>query len=78
MYFNCCRNCWERVPLRVARATSTIQWLQRLHACGLLIDDAVALHVMARSFMTVWLKSESNKAPLRPGRRRNYIDPIVD
>lgn len=45
---------------------------------GLLIDDEVGLHVMERSFMTVWLESESHEIPLRPGRRMNYIDPIVD
>jgi AcrR family transcriptional regulator len=44
----------------------------------LLINDEVGLHVMERSFMTVWLESESHEAPLRPGRRMNYIDPIVD
>jgi AcrR family transcriptional regulator len=44
----------------------------------LLIDDEVGLHVMERSFMTVWLESESHETPLRPGRRMNYIDPIVD
>lgn len=45
---------------------------------GLLIDDEVGLHVMERSFMTVWLESESHETPLRPGRRMNYIEPIVD
>ena len=44
----------------------------------LLIDDEVGLHVMERSFMTVWLESESHETPLRPGRRMNYIEPIVD
>jgi AcrR family transcriptional regulator len=44
----------------------------------LLLDDEAGLHVMERSFMTVWLESESREAPLRPGRRMNYIDPIVD
>ncbi len=43
----------------------------------LLIDDEIGLHVMERSFMTVWLESESHE-PLRPGRRMNYIEPIVD
>jgi hypothetical protein len=28
--------------------------------------------------MTVWLESASKVAPLRPGRRMGYIDPIVD
>ncbi|MBP0593014.1 TetR/AcrR family transcriptional regulator [Paraburkholderia sp. LEh10] len=45
---------------------------------GLLIDDEIGLHVMERSFMTVWLESESHETPLRPGRRMNYIEPIVD
>jgi AcrR family transcriptional regulator len=44
----------------------------------LLIDDEVGLHVMERSFMTVWLESESHDTPLRPGRRMSYIEPIVD
>mgnify|MGYP003513682788 FL=1 len=43
----------------------------------LLLDDEIGLHVMERSFMTVWLESESHE-PLRPGRRMSYIDPIVD
>ncbi|MGE8066005.1 TetR/AcrR family transcriptional regulator [Pseudomonas sp. NPDC089569] len=44
----------------------------------LLIDDEIGLHMMERSFMTVWLDSESHEAPLRPGRRMSYIEPIVD
>ena len=44
----------------------------------LLIDDEVGLHVMERSFMTVWLESGSHETPLRPGRRMGYIEPIVD
>lgn len=44
----------------------------------LLIDDEIGLHVMERSFMTVWLESESHETPLRPGRRMSYIEPIVD
>jgi hypothetical protein len=43
----------------------------------LLIGDEIGLHVMERSFMTVWLESESHE-PLRPGRRLSYIEPIVD
>ena len=43
----------------------------------LLLDDEIGLHVMERSFMTVWLDSESHE-PLRPGRRMSYIEPIVD
>ena len=49
---------------------------QELHK--LLLDDEVGLHVMERSFMTVWLESASPEAPLRPGRRMGYIEPIVD
>lgn len=44
----------------------------------LLIDDEIGLHAMERSFMTVWLENESHEAPLRPGRRMSYIEPIVD
>jgi len=43
----------------------------------LLIEDEIGLHVMERSFMTVWLESETHE-PLRPGRRMSYIEPIVD
>jgi AcrR family transcriptional regulator len=43
----------------------------------LLIEDEIGLHVMERSFMTVWLENESHE-PLRPGRRLSYIEPIVD
>ncbi|AKV09561.1 transcriptional regulator [Pseudomonas fluorescens NCIMB 11764] len=43
----------------------------------LLIDDEIGLHVMERSFMSVWLESETHE-PLRPGRRMSYIEPIVD
>jgi AcrR family transcriptional regulator len=44
----------------------------------LLIEDEGGLHVMERSFMTVWLESAARETPLRPGRRMHYIDPIVD
>ena len=43
----------------------------------LLLGDEIGLHVMERSFMTVWLENESHE-PLRPGRRLSYIEPIVD
>jgi AcrR family transcriptional regulator len=43
----------------------------------LLIEDEIGLHVMERSFMTVWLESDTHE-PLRPGRRMSYIEPIVD
>ncbi|MHC8366446.1 TetR/AcrR family transcriptional regulator [Pseudomonas sp. ZT5P21] len=43
----------------------------------LLIDDEIGLHVMERSFMSVWLESDTHE-PLRPGRRMSYIEPIVD
>jgi AcrR family transcriptional regulator len=45
---------------------------------SLLLDDEIGLHVMERSFMTVWLENESHETPLRPGRRMSYIEPIVD
>jgi len=44
----------------------------------LLIADEVGLHMMERSFMTVWLENQSDETPLRPGRRMSYIEPIVD
>lgn len=43
----------------------------------LLLDDEIGLHVMERSFMTVWLETEPHES-LRPGRRMSYIEPIVD
>jgi AcrR family transcriptional regulator len=45
---------------------------------ALLLDDEVGLHVMERSFMTVWLEANAGEIPQRPGRRMTYIDPIVD
>ena len=45
---------------------------------SLLLEDEIGLHVMERSFMTVWLENESHETPLRPGRRMSYIEPIVD
>jgi AcrR family transcriptional regulator len=45
---------------------------------SLLAADEAGLHVMERSFMTVWLESATREAPLRPGRRMQYIEPIVD
>jgi AcrR family transcriptional regulator len=45
---------------------------------SLLVADEAGLHVMERSFMTVWLESAAREAPLRPGRRMQYIEPIVD
>lgn len=47
-----------------------------LHA--LLLEDEAGLHIMERSFMTVWLESDAREGALRPGRRMSYIDPIVD
>ena len=44
----------------------------------LLLSDEIGLHVMERSFMTVWLESASHEMPLRPGRRMSYIEPMVD
>jgi AcrR family transcriptional regulator len=44
----------------------------------LLLRDEIGLHVMERSFMTVWLESARHDASLRPGRRMSYIEPIVD
>lgn len=44
----------------------------------ILLGDEVGLHVMERSFMTVWLENERDSRPPRPGRRMLYIGPIVD
>lgn len=44
----------------------------------ILLGDEVGLHVMERSFMTVWLENEADSRPARPGRRMIYIRPIID
>lgn len=44
----------------------------------LLLDDEVGLHVMQRSFMAVWLDNEPPARPPRPGRRMQYIAPVVE
>lgn len=44
----------------------------------LLLEDEVGLHVMERSFMAVWLENDPSMRPPRPGRRMNYIAPIVE
>jgi AcrR family transcriptional regulator len=44
----------------------------------ILLDDDVGLHMMERSFMAVWLENEPDSRPPRPGRRMQYIRPIVD
>jgi AcrR family transcriptional regulator len=42
-----------------------------------LLDDEVGVHVIVRSFMGTWLDNEPHERPPRPGRRMNYIEPIV-
>lgn len=44
----------------------------------LLLQDDVALHVMERSFMSVWLDNPAESRPQRPGRRLQYIAPVVE
>jgi AcrR family transcriptional regulator len=44
----------------------------------LLLDDEVGLHVVERSFMSAWLDNPPGARPPRPGRRMQYIDPIVE
>jgi AcrR family transcriptional regulator len=44
----------------------------------LLLQDEVALHVMERSFMSVWLDNPAENRPQRPGRRLQYIVPVVE
>ena len=44
----------------------------------LLLADEVGLHVMQRSFMAVWLDNEPQARPPRPGRRMQYIAPVVE
>lgn len=44
---------------------------------ALLLQDERALHVMERSFMSVWLDNEPAARPPRPGRRLRHIEPAV-
>jgi len=44
----------------------------------LLLGDEVGLHVVERSFMSAWLDNVPDARPPRPGRRFQYIAPIVD
>lgn len=43
-----------------------------------LLGDEIGLHVVERSFMSAWLENEPQARPPRPGRRLQYIAPIVD
>ncbi|HET8870924.1 MAG TPA: TetR/AcrR family transcriptional regulator [Aquabacterium sp.] len=54
----------------IGRAASTLN--------KLLMDDEVGLHVVERSFMSAWLENAPDARPPRPGRRLQYIKPIVD
>jgi hypothetical protein len=44
----------------------------------LLLEDEVGLHAVERSFMSAWLDNAPEARPPRPGRRMQYIGPIVD
>lgn len=44
----------------------------------LLLDDEIGLHMMERSFMAVWLENDQATRPVRPGRRMQYIEPIIE
>ncbi|HJV60774.1 MAG TPA: TetR/AcrR family transcriptional regulator [Albitalea sp.] len=44
----------------------------------LLLDDEVGLHAVERSFMSAWLDNPPSSRPPRPGRRMQYIGPIVE
>lgn len=44
----------------------------------MLLDDEVGLHAVVRSFMSAWLNNAPNARPPRPGRRMEYVEPIVD
>lgn len=70
----------EREAPAVAGDADPVEAIGRAaHALNsLLAADEAGLHVMERSFMTVWLESAAREAPLRPGRRMQYIEPIVD
>lgn len=43
----------------------------------LFLDDEPALHAMIKGFMQVWLDAAEGQRPPRPGRRTQFIDPIV-
>lgn len=43
-----------------------------------LLGDEIGLHVVERSFMSAWLDNEPQARPPRPGRRMQYIAPIVE
>jgi len=43
----------------------------------LLLQNEMGLHVIERSFMQVWLDNPAEARPPRPGRRMEFIDPIV-
>ncbi len=45
---------------------------------ALLLRDERSLHVMERSFMSVWLDNPPERRPARPGRRLALIEPLVD
>lgn len=58
-------------PLQaVARAAQAIN--------ALMLADEVGLHVVERSFMSTWLDNPPAVRVPRPGRRMQYIGPIVD
>jgi AcrR family transcriptional regulator len=44
----------------------------------LLLDDEMGLHAVQRSFMSTWLDAPPQSRPPRPGRRMQYVTPIVD
>ncbi|WP_029002260.1 TetR/AcrR family transcriptional regulator, partial [Azohydromonas australica] len=48
------------------------------HFNRLLLQDEAALHVMERSFMSVWLDNTPDTRPPRPARRLQYIAPVVE
>lgn len=75
-------------------AERALQALQHVHRSGddpaqsiarsaaefsrMLLADEVGLHVMERSFMSVWLDNGGHAGAPRPGRRMRHIQPVVD
>lgn len=59
-------------PDAAAAAAAAAQGVNRLF-----LDDEPALHAMIKGFMQVWLDAGEGHRPPRPGKRTQFIDPIL-